>query len=135
MQDPIPSKNALIISEPELLNALIKALWTLKYDSVPEDVQEYVSSPMIAEIANRAYDSLIALYQEQGRIGPASRLHEGRKFENSTFQLSVLPNHVRLIQSLWDAWTGAQRCEYIRLFMAPTLVTDEQIDEIIRSLV
>ena len=134
MQDQIRSENALVIDEPELLNALIKAIWTLKYDSIPDDVQEFVSSPSFAELTNRVYDCLTALYIEQGQIANARELVESRSMKKSTLQLSVLPAHVRSIQKIWDGWDTTQRSEYVRLFMTPTVVTNDDISHIIESL-
>ena len=138
MQDQTPSKNALVIQEPELICVLIDAIWTLKFDTDPVDGYEFASSPLVAEVVNRACDCLIALYREQGLNASANDLIKRRKLHDErykgSFELEALPSHIRLIQKHWDAWSEKQRMDHLRVFLTPTVVTDAELLTLLASL-
>lgn len=123
----------LIIEDPNLINALLKALCVVKFDVPVEDEAAIVAgSPLVAQVCNLTYEALIAAEHKRGRHDSARILEEGRTCQN-TLALSQVYHHIKFVQQHWEKWTHEQKAEHVRTILSPFVATQEIIDSVIST--
>jgi hypothetical protein len=123
----------LVIEEELLLQALVRALCVVKFDCPPElgTVGEVAGSPLVAEVARRAYDALVTTYRNHYQEGEAHRLEQGRRAEQMPLVLAVVQAHIRSVEGAWVSWTREEKGEYVRILLSPYTAGPELIHTIV----
>jgi hypothetical protein len=123
----------LVIEEEHLLNALVRAIEVLKFDCPPDrvSVSELAGSPFVAEVANRAYDALIAVYRRQYKEGYARPMEQIRSGEQSPHVVAAVRAYIRGAKPQWVSWTHEQKQEYVRILFSPHNPNSEFVGTII----
>ena len=122
----------LVIEEESLLYALVRAILVLKFVCPPDrvTVREIVGSPFVAEVANRAYDALIAAWRSEYKEGDAHRMEQGRAGEQSPDVVAAVHANIRFANN-WVSWTHEQKQEFVRILFSPYHPTSEFVETII----
>lgn len=120
----------LVVEEFDELNAPVRALLTLKFDS--EEAAEYAGSPYLAHVLDPAYDALIAASRRELREDIATDLERHRDASANPAILRAIPSHVRQVKDL-ESWTPEQRRDYVRVLLSPFRASDEIVTRLIES--
>lgn len=122
----------LIIDDYEQLNALLKLLWTVKFDIQTEESAEFISSSYIAEIFQKTYLATIELLHKEYREGDALRL-ENELNGSHAFEIKAVKKHIEFLKEEWDKWELEKKQSFVRLLLSPFVVSEETIEEIIKN--
>jgi hypothetical protein len=122
-----------VIEDEVLLEALVRALCTLKFMSSPDRlaVREMAGSPLVAEVANRAYDALVDDYRRALKEGYAERAELRRAAEGQPLALEAVRAHLRYAEESWRTWSSEQKRSFVRILLAPYFAGPELVDSLV----
>ena len=123
----------LVIEDDILLNALLVALVTVKFEARPEDTGEVASSPLVAEVCNRTYEALMAAERAKACFGTAQRLEDSRSAEDKPLVRQAIQSHIQHHKSYWASCDLGQKHEFVRILLSPYTASEEFIDDIVQN--
>src|ERR1044072_5878645 len=112
----------LVIDSYEQLNALLRLLWTVKFDMPPEDSLEFSASPYIAEIYLKTYQPAIDVLRKKYLDGEAYRLEQGLTGQH-TFEIQAIERHIEFLKDEWITWGLEKKRNFVRLSISPFILS------------
>lgn len=120
----------LVIDNYEKLNALLKLLWTAKFDIPTENSIEIIASPLIAEIYQQTYQATIELSQKQLRGNDALSL-ENELTSSHSFEIQAVETHIDFLHNECIKWEPERKRAFVKFLLSPLVVPEHTIEEIV----
>ncbi len=114
----------------ELL-ALHKTLMAVKFDE-NSCLREAQGSPFTASLAFKVFDALVSLSLDEGKEKQAQDWLDWQSADKSRIETQLLLKHIEKSE-WWDEGSTQQREKYVRDFIAPLVLTEEVLSEIISN--
>jgi hypothetical protein len=122
----------LIIDDYEKLNALLKLLWTIKFDIPSEHCVEFAASPFVAEIYQQTYQATVELLRKEQKDGVAFSL-ENELSGKHAFELEAIERHIEFLKTDWLKWEIEKKRNFVKLLLSPFTVPENKIEEIVKK--
>ena len=121
----------LIIDNKDELNALLKLLVTMKFDTPPEISSQFAGSPLIAEVIEKTYLATIESFRKYHQASWAIGL-EKELSENHESVITAIEKIIDFEKKRWGSPTEEQKREYITTLTRPYKIDNEVFEYLLK---
>lgn len=116
---------------PELL-ALHRVILEAKFGTYIQD-EPIIGSPLVANIAERVIDTIIALEIEQGNFQAPDKWNEWRQIDPTRREWKAALQYIKNTRKYWDSLDNMQKRDHVRVILSPFLLSSDKLEEFIRQ--
>ena len=120
------------ISDFAELYALHKTILEAKFSEAPLE-EEIASSPQVAAVANRVFDTLIELEREAHGEERAQAWEDWRLAAPNRREWVIAAQRVDR-EGLWSGWSAEEKRDFATRLLSPFVVTDALLEDFISEV-